>query len=546
MSSNRRVRYIAAPAATFVTLSSTGLVVALAGSAQAAEAVPVAAGVQTAAAPATAATSTAPVAVVVVVPARPAAAPAVTPAVVSPAVAVAPVVVAPVRAPAAAPVTSPPVATPAVAPASPAAAAPVAAPAPRTASVVAPSAPVATARAVVPLVTPRQLNELTPTAVLHTAENYAVLAGSGITNTLVTHVGGDVGSAPTGSETGLGSFVFDSGVNHPAPPDAATVQATNDLTTAYNNLGLLAGSTIGSELGGQSLGAGVYDATAGFNITGTLTLAGPGVFVFRTPGQLNTLVGSNVVLTGGALACNVYFRAGLDATSANLLGNLQGTVLAYNTITVGSGVTVTGRLLAGAQASHNGAVTLIGDTIKNPGSCAAGTTGGGNTPPSSPTIPTGGTTGTGTTVTGGSGTPAGTTVTGGSGTPSGTARTPNGTSGTPTGLTGRPVSFVVHNATGSHIIHGVLVSGSTTATGTGTDTTMATPRGGTELTATPSGAQVGQVPVGGVHAGDGSSLAVAGTGTRTAAADPLLLEALALAGIAGTAGVVARLRRRRG
>ncbi len=420
-----------------------------------------------------------------------------------------------------------------------------------------------------PLVTPRQLNELTPTAVLHTAENYAILAGSGITNTLVTHVGGDVGSAPNGAETGLGSIVFDSGVNHPAPPDAATVQATNDLTTAYNNLGLLAGVTIGSELGGQSLGAGVYDATAGFDITGTLTLAGAGVFVFRTPGQLNTFVGSNVVLTGGALACNVYFRAGLDATSANLLGNLQGTVLAYNTITVGSGVTVTGRLLAGAQASHNGAVTLIGDTIKNPGSCAAGTTGGGNTPPSSPTIPTGGTTGTGTTVTGGSGTPSGTTVTGGSGTPSGTtvtggsgtpsgttvtggsgtpsgtASTPNGTSGTPTGLTGRPVSFVVHNSTGSHIIHGVLVSGST-ATGTGTDTTTgSTTRGGTELTATPTGAQVGQVPVGGVHAGDGSSLARAGTGTRTAAADPLLLEALALAGIAGTAGVVARLRRRR-
>jgi len=407
----------------------------------------------------------------------------------------------------------------------------------------------------VPLVTPRQLNELTPTAVLHTAENYAILAGSGITNTLVTHVGGDVGSAPNGAETGLGSIVFDSGVNHPAPPDAATVQATNDLTTAYNNLGLLAGVTIGSELGGQSLGAGVYDATAGFDITGTLTLAGAGVFVFRTPGQLNTFVGSNVVLTGGALACNVYFRAGLDATSANLLGNLQGTVLAYNTITVGSGVTVTGRLLAGAQASHNGAVTLIGDTIKNPGSCAAGPTGGGNTPPSSPTIPTGGTTGTGTTVTGGSGTPSGTTVTGGSGTPSGTtvtggsgtpsgtASTPNGTSGTPTGLTGRPVSFVVHNSTGSHIIHGVLVSGST-ATGTGTDTTTgSTTRGGTELTATPTGPQVGQVPVGGVHAGDGSSLASAGT--RTAAADPLLLEALALAGIAGTAGVVARLRRRR-
>jgi len=276
-----------------------------------------------------------------------------------------------------------------------------------------------------------------------------------------------------------------------------------------------------------------------------LTLAGAGVFVFRTPGQLNTFVGSNVVLTGGALACNVYFRAGLDATSANLLGNLQGTVLAYNTITVGSGVTVTGRLLAGAQASHNGAVTLIGDTIKNPGSCAAGPTGGGNTPPSSPTIPTGGTTGTGTTVTGGSGTPSGTTVTGGSGTPTGTARTPNGTSGTPTGLTGRPVSFVVHSSTGSHIIHGVLVSGST-ATGTGIDTTTgSTTRGGTELTATPTGPQVGQVPVGGVHAGDGSSLARAGTGTRTAAADPLLLEALALAGIAGTAGVVARLRRRR-
>jgi len=387
-----------------------------------------------------------------------------------------------------------------------------------------------------------------------------------------------------------------------------TVQAKIDLTTAYTYLGGLASTATqtSAELGGLTFTPGVYDAPAGgFAITGTLTLNGSGLYVFRSGSTLITAVGSSVSLIGGAQACEVFYRVGSAATLGTS-STLLGTVLAHDDISVNNSATITGRLLAGAQASQAGAVTLNTDTITSPGQCARGTGGSGTptlpptttpptttpptttpptttpptttpptttpptttpptttpptttppttTPPTTtpPTTTPSGTTPSGTTPAGktpvGPMTTGGITPTGRTGTPSTTTGTPNGTRPTPTRITGIPVSFVVHNSTGSHTIKGLLVHGSTTpmGTSTGTDTTIgSTPQSHTQLTATPTGAQVGQVPVGGVHAGDGSLLARATSRTRTTAADQLLLEALALAGIAGTAGVIARPRPRR-
>jgi len=95
---------------------------------------------------------------------------------------------------------------------------------------------------------------------LGTAGSFAVLAGSGITNTGATTVSGDIGTFPTPSETGFGSLTL-SGANHDG--DAVTQGAKNDLVSAYNDA---AGRTpvthIPVELGGSTLLPGVYTSPA--------------------------------------------------------------------------------------------------------------------------------------------------------------------------------------------------------------------------------------------------------------------------------------------
>lgn len=219
-----------------------------------------------------------------------------------------------------------------------------------------------------------------PTVLLGTAGQFAVLAGSGITNTGASTISGDVGSSPTHSETGFGACpgancVTLTGANHndPDPNDAVTQGAKAALTTAYNDAAGRSPTTVLTELGGQTLVAGVYTAASGtFGMTGTLTLDGENnadaVFIFQTGSTLITGGSGNVALTRGAQACNIFWKVGSAAT-LGAGSTFRGTILAHDDISLGDGVTVEGRLLAGEQASGAGAVTLIHDTITKPTTC---------------------------------------------------------------------------------------------------------------------------------------------------------------------------------
>ena len=125
---------------------------------------------------------------------------------------------------------------------------------------------------------------------LGTADNFAVLAGQGITNTGPTTVNGDLGTWPNASVTGAGLTV--NGSIHAA--DAVVQQAQADVTIAYNDAaGRTPVSTVATELGGQTLSAGVYNSSSGtFQITGPLILDAQGnpnaVFVFQAASTLLT------------------------------------------------------------------------------------------------------------------------------------------------------------------------------------------------------------------------------------------------------------------
>ncbi|MEK6273689.1 MAG: ice-binding family protein, partial [Actinomycetota bacterium] len=125
---------------------------------------------------------------------------------------------------------------------------------------------------------------------LGTADSFAVLAGSGITNTGPTTVNGDIGTFPTTTITGTATLTV-TGINHGG--DAVTQGAKTDLVTAYNNAaGQGPTSPIVADLGGQTLTPGVYNSASSIGLTGALTLNGGGnpnaVFVFQAGSTLTT------------------------------------------------------------------------------------------------------------------------------------------------------------------------------------------------------------------------------------------------------------------
>ena len=254
--------------------------------------------------------------------------------------------------------------------------------------------------ALVPLTLASSAQAATPTPVLlGTSANFAVLAGSGITNTGVTTIVGDVGSSPTSTEVGFtpcpaATCVTLTGTNHtsPNPNDTATQNAKADLTTAYNTAAGQTPANIGTELAGQTLDAGIYNSLSGtFGMTGTLVLDGQNnpdaIFIFQTASTLITAGIGNVSLINGAQACNIFWQIGSSAT-LGAGSTLQGNVLANASISLGNNVTVDGRLLAGEQASGTGAVTLIGDNIIQPTTCLTSSTTTTTTPATTTTTAT--------------------------------------------------------------------------------------------------------------------------------------------------------------
>lgn len=189
------------------------------------------------------------------------------------------------------------------------------------------------------------------------ADSFAVLGSSTVTNTGNTVITGNLGINPGTAITGFppGTVI---GTTYASGP--VVTQAHADAVTAYGTLTSATCTTnepTVADIGGQTLSPGVYCFPSSAAITGTLTLSGNGVYIFKIGSTLVTAAGnSNVVLANGATANNVFWAVGSSAT----LGTgsvLKGTVIAYSSITSTTNAAVDGRLIA-----LNGAVTL--DTNK--------------------------------------------------------------------------------------------------------------------------------------------------------------------------------------
>ena len=195
---------------------------------------------------------------------------------------------------------------------------------------------------------------------LGSAESFAVLSGSTLTNTGSSVITGDIGVSPGTAITGFppGTVV---GAIHPA--DAVALAAQNSVITAYN---ALTSQACTQDLTGQDLGTliltpGVYCFSSSAQLTGTLTLnaqANAGaVFIFKIGSTLTTASGSSVLLTNGGSLCNVFWQVGSSATLGTTT-SFGGNILAATSVTLTTDASLLGRALA-----QSGAVTLDTNSV---------------------------------------------------------------------------------------------------------------------------------------------------------------------------------------
>ncbi len=216
---------------------------------------------------------------------------------------------------------------------------------------------------------------------LRSTAQFAVLAGSLISNIPGSAITGDIGLSPAGGSmiTGFGpNEVTGSIFTVDATGPAGSITAASELTTAQGDLTLAYNDAAGrtpipsgpflnpgsGNMGGMTLEAGLYKFTSDASIDGSdLTLTGTAtdVWIFQIASELVVGNGIKIILAGGALPANIFWQVGTSATLGTT-SVFKGTIMADQSISMNTGATLDGRALASIAA-----VTLASSTITRPG-----------------------------------------------------------------------------------------------------------------------------------------------------------------------------------
>lgn len=215
---------------------------------------------------------------------------------------------------------------------------------------------------------------------LGTADDYVILAKSGISTVPESDITGDIAISPAAASSITGFSLTADASNEfaTATQVSGKVYASNYspptpslLTTAVGDmeLGFTAASGRAAdvtELGagdvsGMTLEAGVYKWSSGLMITSDVTLEGSSddVWIFQIAQDLTVTSGANILLEGGAVPQNVFWQVS-GRVDIGTTAHLEGVIMSQTAITMATGATINGRLLAQT------AVELDSNTVTQP------------------------------------------------------------------------------------------------------------------------------------------------------------------------------------
>ncbi len=216
---------------------------------------------------------------------------------------------------------------------------------------------------------------------LGAAEDYVIIAKSGISTVPTSAVTGNLGVSPAAATyiTGF-SLTLDStsvfsmspqvtgkvyAADYASPTPAAMTEAVGDMEQAFTDAaGRAPGTTeLGAgDIGGMVLAPGVYKWGTGLLIPTDVTLRGSrsSVWIFQIAEDLTVANGTRVVLAGGALPRNIFWQVS-GQVDLGTTAHFEGIVLTRTSVTLRTGASINGRLLAQT------AVSLDGSTLVEPG-----------------------------------------------------------------------------------------------------------------------------------------------------------------------------------
>jgi len=217
---------------------------------------------------------------------------------------------------------------------------------------------------------------------LGTADNYVVLAQTGVSTTGTTTIDGNVGLSPAATTylTGFSETMDPAGQFATTPLVTGKLYAADmavptpsQLTTAIGDMGTAFTDAAGrvlpdfTELGsgninGKTLVPGLYKWGTGVNLPIAVTIAGGAndIWIFQIAQNLTVGNGAIVTLTGGAQAKNIFWQVSGEVTIGTT-ADFKGIVLCQTLIAIKTGAVFNGRALAQT------AVTIEANAITDPG-----------------------------------------------------------------------------------------------------------------------------------------------------------------------------------